>query len=176
MMLIRQFGELGVKLHRLSHGIDHSQVQALYPFTTIIGEHTFGYGEDEFSEPDDIAPYLLRICDQLTSTLKKRSERAGMITVRMELHRLPTVSRSYTLKTTTSSAHDIYFAADKILRLEIHGAKIKSIRLTLSDLKPGNCIQLSFLGDAERKMKLDAVVDSVRSRFGEHAIVYGWAS
>lgn len=175
-LLIRQFGVLGSRLHSLSHGVDHSPVMALYPPAMLSIEHTFVYGAEELCDPELAEPYLLWMCDRLAIRLRKRAEQASTVAVEMEFEGLPAVSRSYTLKTPVSTAHGLYTGARRILWSEMRGAGIRSLRLTLSGLSPGGGIQLSFMGDTERRMKLDAVVESIRARFGEHAIAYGAAS
>jgi len=257
-LLIRQFGALGSRLRRLSLGIDHSRVMALYPPTTISTEHTFYCEEDEPCEPELVEAYLLRMCDRLAMKLRQKDKQAGMLTLRLEFERLPAVRRSYTPKSPVSSAHGIYTGARRIFRqmmglLEVRdssfdtvrgsdllrkdglsaysesprtqlprvvpagdvsrggsnngcsdgfprwgwsstpaptkrgesstptptnggmrGAGIKSLGLVLGDLKSGGGIQLSFAGDVERRMRLDAVVETIRARFGERALAYGW--
>jgi DNA polymerase-4 len=171
-LLMRQFGVMGSRLHKLSLGIDNSRVIALYPPATISTEHTF---YEEVCEPDLIEPHLLRICDRLAIKLRERNQQAGVVTIRLEFEGFPAAARSYTFKTPISSTHGIYAGAGRILRQVMQGAGIRSLRLTLNSLDSGGGIQLSFGGDVERRMKLDAVLQSIRARFGEHSITCGVA-
>ena len=173
-LLVRQFGVLGSRLHRVSLGIDHGPVMALYPPVMISSEHTFDSGE-ETCEPELVEPCLLWLCDRLAMRLRKRDERASTIAVDLEFEGFPAISRSYNLKTPVSSAHGIYIGARRILRSEMQGMGIRAIKLTLSGLESGGGIQLSFAKDAGLRMRLDAVVGDIRARFGEHAIVCGAA-
>ena len=135
---------------------------------------TMPFGKHKGKQIDEIpSSYLLWMCDRLAMRLRKRAEQTSTVAVEMEFEGLPAVSRSYTLKTPVSTAHGLYTGARRILWSEMRGAGIRSLRLTLSGLSPGGGIQLSFMGDTERRMKLDAVVESIRARFGEHAIAYG---
>lgn len=172
-LLIRQFGILGSKLYRLSHGIDYSPVMPLYPPALIEIEHTFDHTTGIVCEPELAEVYLFRMCDCLAMKLWKRNVQASVISVKLEFEGAPTISSSYILKASTSSAKAIYSSARRIIRSEMHGAPLKSMKLTLSGLRSGGEIQLSFSGDTERRMKLNAVVETIRSRFGEHAIVCG---
>lgn len=54
-------------------------------------------------------------------------------------------------------------------------AAVSSLRLTLSDLQTGSGIQLSLIGDTELRMRLDSVLETIRSRFGDRAIACGAA-
>jgi hypothetical protein len=104
--------------------------------------------------------------------LRRRDEQADVVTLRLEFERFP-VTRSYTFKSPVSSAHGIYTGARRLLSLEMRGANIRSMKLMLGGLRSGGGIQLSFIGDAERRRKLAAVLETIRSRFGERAIACG---
>ncbi|HUV04517.1 MAG TPA: DNA polymerase IV [Armatimonadota bacterium] len=172
-LLMRQFGALGSRLHRLSLGIDYSPVMALYPPAMVSIEHTFEHVGENLCEPGLVEPYLLWMCDRLAMKLRKRSQQASVVAIGLEFEGFPEISRSYTLKTPVSTAHGIYTGARRILSSEMQGARIRAIKLTLSGLESGEGLQLSFIGDTGRRMKLDAVLESIRARFGEHAIASG---
>jgi|GEM_PF-624601 len=192
-LLIRQFGVLGSRLRTQSMGIDHSPVAALYPPRVIIAEHTFGCDDDDPSEPEVVEAYLFRMCERLAMQMRKRDQQAGSLKLTIEyegstssvLSRDCTPrpeSRFYTFKTPASSAHDIYTGARRIYRQVVNPkseirdpkssavCRLRSAVLTLSDLHTGSGIQLSLIGDTERRMRLDAVLETIRSRFGENSI------
>ncbi|MBP6963860.1 MAG: DNA polymerase IV [Armatimonadetes bacterium] len=181
-LLIRQFGALGSRLRTQSQGIDHSPVAALYPPSAIIIEHTFSYGDGEPSEPAVVEAYMLRMCERLAMQMRKRGRRAGSLKLSLEHEGSTPVNRFYAFKSPVSSAHGIYIGARRILMEVLSNTSDASclsachgLRLTLSDLESGGGIQLSFMGDTERRMRLDAVLETIRSRFGDRAIACGAA-
>jgi DNA polymerase IV len=171
-MLVRQFGAIGSRLHRLAQGIDLTPVQALYPPETIITEHTF---DDAPSEPEAVHEHLLIISDQAAARLRDLSQKAGAVSVRLELDGGDIRLRSYVPKSPISSVQEIYSAARRIVRQEMHGARVVSVRLTLSDLRTAGGFQLNFLEDTERKIRLQALLARIHERYGERALVYGAA-
>lgn len=169
-VLIRQLGVIGGRLHRLALGIDHGPVAALYPPESIITEHTF---DEEPCEPEALRVYLLRMSDQLSAKLRNRNQKAGKISLRLEFENGEAAVCSYVPKTPVSSTHEIYITTKRILKFE--GMRVVSLRLTLSDLRSSGGIQLNFLEDTERRMRLELLLKNVRSRFGERALVFGEA-
>lgn len=171
-MLVRQFGAVGSRLHRLAQGIDLTPVKALYPPETIITEHTF---DDAPSEPDAVEPHLLRMSDQASARLGKLNQKAGAVSVRLEFDGGEVALRSYVPKSPISSVQEIYSAARRIVRREMCGAGVASIRLTLSDLRAVGGFQLNFFEDTERKLRIQNLLARIRERYGEQALVYGAA-
>jgi DNA polymerase-4 len=174
-MLFWQFGPIGSRLHRLAHGTDFSPVTALYPPETIIIKHTFGDMYETPCEPEAVEPYLLRMSDRVSAKLAERNRKAGMVSLRIGFENGDSVSRSHVPKSAISSAHEIYSAARRILRTEMHGTEVVSIGLTLSDLRAVGGFQLDFLDDPERRMRIQALFGRIHARFGEKALIYGAA-
>lgn len=176
-LLIRQFGVLGSRLRTQSQGIDHSPVAALYPRPVIIIEHAFG--PDHLSEPEVVYAYLLRMCEQASMRMWKRDQQAGSLKLVIEYEGSASERRFYTFKTPVSSAHDIYVGARRIYHQMVNSrttvCSLQSAVLTLTDLRIGSGIQLSLIGDTERRMLLDSVLETIRSRFGDRAITCGMA-
>lgn len=169
-LMARQFGILGSRLRLFSLGIDYSPVMALYPPAMIEIEHTFDSIGEDTREPEFVEPCLLRMCDLLAMRLRKRNQKAREITMKLEFEDLPPIDRTYSPKNLLSSAQSIFAGARRILRSQMQGARLSSVRLTLSGIEHGEGMQLSFMGDAERRYKLDAVLENIRARFGEQSI------
>lgn len=172
-LLVRQFGVFGSRLHKLSFGIDYSPVLPLYPPARIRIEHVFDYEDDDLREPEVVLTYLRRACDQLSTTLRERNEQAGVVSLAMEFEGDIAILRSYTFKSPVSSAHEIYSGVARMLSSAMCGRRVKAMEITLSALRSGAGVQLSFDGDAGRRMRLDSVLESIRARFGEKAIACG---
>ena len=171
-MLARQLGVAGSRLHKLALGIDHSPVAALYPPEIIISEHTFGEHPPILGEV--LQAYLLRMSDELSGKLRDRNQKTGKVSLRLEFENGEVYSSSYIPKTPLSSIRELYVASKRLIGFETE-ERIVSIKLALSDLRAAGGIQLSYLDDTERRARIEALLRSVRSRFGDHALVLGEA-
>ncbi len=186
-LLIRQFGALGSRLRTQSQGIDHSLVAAVYPPPVIIAEHMFGHDDGDPSEPEVVEAYLFRMCERLAVQMLRRDQHAGSLRLAVEYEGSASnalslgctprhVSRFYAFKTPVSSARGIYVGARRIYHQMVNPqSEIRNLKLVLSDLRTGAGIQLSLMGDTERRMRLDSVLETIRSRFGDRAIACGMA-
>ena len=174
-MLMRQFGALGSRLHKLSHGMDFTPVTALYPPECIITEHTFPESSEPPAEPEALETYLARMSDSVSARLKRRNRLAGSVSLRIEFDDREVALRSYTPKSLISSPHEIYSAARRLLGQAMYGVGVISIRLTLGDLRAVGGFQLDFLEDTERKIRLQSLITQIHARFGERALVRGTA-
>lgn len=174
VLLIRQFGPLGKSLHRLSQGIDHSPVEAAYPPKIIKIEHTF---EEELEEPAEVESRLRIAADDAAMMLRGRGELAGAVTLKLTIdHGLYTMNPpvgTYRFKKPVSSAGETLHGAVRLLReLMRPGMTVSGLELTLSDLAPGEGLQLCLLGEGERRRRLDLAVESVKDRFGDSSIFH----
>jgi len=85
-------------------------------------------------------------------------------------HPTPAVWR---LKRPVNQAPEIYFALRRLLPIQMMpGMEVIGVLVTLSDLTVGEGLQLGLLGTLERRRRLDGLVQTIRSRFGDGALIY----
>jgi DNA polymerase-4 len=171
-MLVRQFGAEGSRLRKLAMGVDCSPVLPLYPPDTIAGGHRFETGE-ESCEPEVAEGYLLRICDGASEVLSERRRKAGVVSLMIEFDDGECAGESYTPKSPVSSSHEIFHAASRILRRAMQGKEVRSIGILLSDLKPGDGVQLNMLDNSRNRVLLQSILSAIHTRFGPRAIKLG---
>ena len=171
-LLVKQFGPVGEVLIRQSNGVDSSPVKAAYPPEVIITEHTF-YSPIE--EPPEIEKHLRAVATDLSLKLKKRCLLAGKIGLRLQGDfQLSTFN--FQLKKPTESAYTILQALLKLLYAAMKpGMEVSGVRVVLSELERGADFQLSFLGESERKRRLDSVIEQITERFGDGSICFAGA-
>lgn len=80
-------------------------------------------------------------------------------------------SAYFKFKKPTDSAYSINQALGKMLiSIMKPGMEVSQVRVTLEGLTSGESSQLSLIGDAERKSRLNRVTELLIERFGEDAV------
>lgn len=169
--LLKQFGLVGSSFHRLSFGMDSSQVLPAYPFEIIKTEHMF---DREAEEPDEVRECLPLMADRLALELRKRGKLAERVTLKLMAPHAEVVD--YHLKRPVNATCDLLSVIDRLLGYVVRsGMKVSSMEVILSDLVMGEGIQLSLLGDGERMKRLDTALEAIKGRFGDRSICYAAA-
>lgn len=177
-LLIRQFGEAGGRLRGRALGIDHGQVRADWPPEVINIEHMF---PDPLFEPAEVEEKLRPIADRLAIELRvsnRLAETISLVLRNVEAH-VPTPDTQHLtpavwrLKRPVNHAPDILFALKRLLPMQMKpDMEVIGVNVALSDLTVGEGVQLSLLGAGERRRRLDRLVEVVRERFGDGALIY----
>jgi len=169
VLLVRQFGLFGRSLCRLARGIDYTQVEAAWPPKAIIIERMF---DKELEEPAEVESEILLAAEEAAMKLRMHGEMAEAIALALQ-EPGGMVPMRCRLKKPASLPEDIFRAAVRLLGAAMRpGMRTVGLKLTLSDLTPGEGVQLALLGEGERRRRLDPVVQAIRERFGERAISY----
>lgn len=168
----------GKLLWEYANGIDDSWVVTEPEIQKGIGNSTT-LTKDASTREEALHP-LLVLSDSVGSRLREAGQLAGMINVEIKYNTFQTVSHQTTLTTPTDSSDDIYRTAcelfDKIWNgtpirlLGIRTAKLQTfdapIQMNLFDLTAAKPV-------SEKQHRLDAALDSIRSKYGTDAIVRG---
>jgi len=199
-LLVRQFGPTGERMHRLALGMDHSQVKAVWPPEVINIEQMFENALFEPAEVEEhlrlIADRLalkLRSCNRLAQAvvlglrnadsgfgIRGSEEASNQQSAISNSHDLPTPNTqhltpasAWRLKRPVNQASEILFALRRLLPIEMRpGMEVVGVMVSLSDLTVGEGMQLSLLGASERRRRLDRLVETIRGRFGDGALIY----
>lgn len=172
--IVRQFGVVGSKLHKSAQGIDHTPVLALYPPNDISISHRFDLACGA-CEPELADHFILRMCEVLSNKLKNRNQRTGCVSLELEFESEMSCCHAYTPKTPTSSTDELHFISNRLFRDLASGAGITAISITAADLKSAQGVQLNLLDDSEQRWRLNSILQSIQSKFGERAVVKGSA-
>jgi DNA polymerase-4 len=172
--LTKHFGIVGVWLKQSANGNDYSSVNPEQEQSKSIG-HTTTLPYD-YRERDEVHRVFLNISDQVARRLRKQKLVAGTVQITVRDPAMKTITRSLTLPTPTEHMDEIYRTACKLF--DQHWREGKPIRLlgvTLQNLtaKEDSAIQLDLF-DYEKdpkKDRLNQIMDSLRDKFGENAIL-----
>ena len=177
--LERWFGaHRGRWLYRRMRGLDSSRVDPREPRKSISSERTFF---EDLNSDEDLEGKLLRLCRSVTHTLRKAGLRARTITVKLRDGDFKTRSRSTTLVEPLETGGATYRIA-RVLLAELRTQRRAPARLlgvSLTNLDSGvDPVQFGLFEETDRleghrERTLDHVVDGLRERFGDGAVLPG---
>lgn len=174
MLLIRKFGVMGSWMKSASHGIDHSPVNPGREPNKSIG-HTTTLPKD-LTEREDVFRVLLNLSDQTGRRLRRQKLVASTIQITIRRPDMTTITRSHTLATPTQSMEIINREARALfLRHWKPGEPVRLLGVTLQNLTSAqdSAVQLDLFTYEEqpRKEALTEVMDKLRDKFGEDAVL-----
>ena len=177
--LERWFGaRRGHWLYRRMRGLDASRVDPREPRKSISSERTFF---QDLNSDEDLDRVLLRLCRSVTHTLRKAGLRARTITVKLRDRDFKTRSRSQTVAEPLETDAATYRIARELLA-ELRSRRRTPARLLgvgLTKLGSGDDpVQIGLFEERDRleghrERTLDHVVDGLRQRFGDRAVLPG---
>ena len=175
--LERWFGPgRGRWLYRRMRGLDASRVDPREPRRSISSERTFF---KDLTSDEDLERALLRLSRSVTHSLRKAGLRARTITVKLRDADFRTRSRSRTVARPLETDGATYAIARQLLS-ELRSRRRTPARLLgvgLTNLGVGDDrLQLGFFEEddrleGDRERTLDHVVDGLRERFGDRAVL-----
>ncbi len=178
--LKRLLGAGGESLWQQANGLDESQVLRPGegdPVKSVGNGITFCR---DLQSLEDMKAGLLMLCDSVGGRLRRHGLMARSIALHIKDPALKTISRQAQLPGAVSTARELYEAALPLLcRSWDVSAPIRTLTVTAGSLclkeEGGSQISL-FPSEAlrqEKQVKLEAAIDSVRSRFGREAVTVG---
>ncbi len=177
--LERWFGaSRGRWLYRRMRGLDSSKVDPREPRRSISSERTFF---QDLKSDEDLERVLLRLCTSVTHSLRKAGLRARTITVKLRDGDFKTRSRSRTVAEPLETDGATYQIARELLG-ELRTRRRTPARLIgvgLTNLGAGDDpVQLGLFEEqgrleGPRERALGHVVDGLRERFGDRAVLPG---
>ncbi len=177
--LERWFGApRGRWLHRRMRGLDPSRVDPREPRKSISSERTFF---QDLTSDEDLERVLLRLCRSVTHTLRKAGLRARTITVKLRDGDFKTRSQQRTVAEPLETDGATYRIARELLA-ELRTRRRTPARLLgvgLTNLGSGDDpVQFGLFEEEDRleghrERTLGHVVDSLRERFGDRAVLPG---
>lgn len=126
-----RYGSFGERLAPYSRGIDRRRVKATRPAKSVSNETTF---EDPIADADDLSSRLEKLCARVAGRLEAQGYRGHTVVLKLKTAGFQTLTRSHTLAEPTSSATDIFVAAEAMLRREATGAAFRLIGVGASNL------------------------------------------
>ncbi|MBV9683058.1 MAG: DNA polymerase IV [Solirubrobacterales bacterium] len=161
----------GRHLHALAHNFDPRPVEIRRRRRSIGAQRALGRRR---RSPEELAGILIALVDRVSRRLRTARRVCRTVILRMRFEDFSRATRSYTLREPTDQTHALVQTAHGLLQASgpiIERRGLTLVGITLTNLTDVGAVQLVLPFDRARD--LDAVVDSVRDRFGSKAITRG---
>lgn len=173
-LLKEKFGVYGEWMKRAAHGIDDSPVEPIREAAKSIG-HTTTLPAD-LTRRDDWRRVLLNLADQTTRRLRRQSMLCSTVQIVIRDPEMRTITRASTLQAPIDSLDDVYREACRLMdRHWKEGQPVRLLGITLQGLSPkkDTPVQLDLFHyrEAPRKEQLYSVMDRLRDKYGEDAVL-----
>ena len=185
--LVERFGQIGHRLWKLSHGIDHRTVVTESEAKSISHETTFG---EDLTEINAIESVAVTLTEGVCFRLRETGLKARTVNLKVRYHDFATLTRSKSLNQATDRTLTIWNTVRDMLQTLLAGKRF-SVRLVgvgVSNLDSPHTAQGSiqpqrdlFESDgeyesqntADRQRRLDRLADQVRLRYGKQSLRRG---
>ncbi|HEY6028870.1 MAG TPA: DNA polymerase IV, partial [Pseudolabrys sp.] len=169
--LMRRYGEEGLRLARLSRGIDERRVDPERETKSISAETTFDRDIGDFRP---LEQYLWHLCEKVSARLKAQGLAGATVTLKLKSADFKIRTRARSVGSPTQLAARIFAAGRDLLKNEIGATRFRLIGIGVSALDETGGDDLADLID-RRTAKAEHAVDALRSKFGRDAVVKGLA-
>lgn len=173
--LIARHGEMGRRLHQLSHGIDRRRVNPDSEMKSVSSETTF---ETDIEDPDLLEGHLWRLAVKVSDRCKAKGVAGRVVTLKLKTAQHATLTRRHALEAPTQIADAIYREGRALMNRTGDRGPYRLIGVGLSELSeetedsgPSDL----FDPGASTRAKAERAMDALRRRFGEDAVLKGRA-
>ena len=172
--LARRYGAEGLRLARLSRGIDERKVTPEREAKSVSAETTF---DRDLSAFRPLELRLWPLAEKVSARLKASGLAGGTVTLKLKSDEFKIRTRARGLADPTQLAEQIFAAGRDLLARETDGTRFRLIGIGVSDIieadkaDPGDLLDQA----GRRKALAERAVDQVREKFGRAAVVRGLA-
>ncbi len=169
------FGRDTPRVRERAAGIDERPVRTDLEEKSLSAEDTFAR---DLGDPRELDGQICRLADKACERLRRKGLMAARVGVKIRCHDFTTFTRQRSITPPTQEGRAIRDVARELLGrwlAEHHNAKLRLLGVVLTELAPA-----AQLGLFEREPRaatgggpasgVDAALDEVRARFGEHAL------
>jgi DNA polymerase IV len=162
------FGKSGRYFWQSANGIDERNVEAGGEAKSISAETTF---DKDTSDRRQVVAEIAGLCERVSRRLRREKTRCRTITLKVRFADFSTHTKAHTRSELTNLTVELIREAQKLFAgFETAGKKIRLVGVKASALRPFDA-QLSLFNDPSgKKERVDAVADTIKDKFGEHAI------
>lgn len=170
--LARRYGEMGLRLARLSRGQDARRVKPERDTKSVSSETTFNKDITDLQHLEDI---LWELCEKVSARMKASSFEGRIVTLKLKSHDFRTITRRVTLEAPSNLARIAFAPAKRMLHDAAPGRAWRLIGVGFSGLSTegANPARDLFAEDTERLAATEHAIDAIRERFGADAIAAG---
>ncbi|WP_421780904.1 DNA polymerase IV [Kiloniella litopenaei] len=170
--LIKKYGQMGQRMFHFIRGEDGRTVNPKSPTKSISNETTFN---DDIKDFDELSVVLWRLCENVSSNLKKKKYAARTINLKLKTGDFRLISRSRKAFAPTQLAEEIYQTTLPLLKEQCNGQRFRLLGVGGSDLvSPEHADPHDLLDpEKEKRKKIETALDKVRDKLGKDSIQKG---
>ena len=170
--LMRRYGTEGLRLSRLSRGIDDRRVHAERETKSVSAETTF---EQDIRDYRALEKILWSLSEKVSRRLKAAELAGSTVTLKLKSADFKIKTRAQSLNDPTQLAAKIFDIARELLRRETDGTRYRLIGVGVSQLVEGVVDEPMDLIDhrAKRSAAAAQAIDRAREKFGRAAVIKG---
>jgi DNA polymerase-4 len=169
--LRQHFGEHGVHLGELAHGIDERRVVPDREAKSVSHETTF---VEDIDDMDVLRAWVLELTEQVARRLRRHKLLGRTVQLKVRFSDFQTITRSTTLTRSTNTTQEIWQATNKMLsnRLPTKHLAIRLLGVGVSGFDTPHQPQRSLFEDDDHDAQshLDQAADQIREKFGSTSI------
>jgi nucleotidyltransferase/DNA polymerase involved in DNA repair len=171
-ILRAEFGVNGEKLKDMANGRDDSPVIPYYEGLPVKSMgHEYTLSEDTDSQ-EQLESTLLRLSDKLGRRLRQEGYMGDTVTLKLRNGKFVTITRQRKLTAHTDEDGIIFGVARRLLRENWRGENVRLVGVCVSGLvKTGLSLPESLFKKEEKQRRVLEVIDNIRNKYGERAIV-----
>ena len=168
----KRYGELGLRLARLSKGHDVRRIKPDRETKSVSSETTFNSDIKDAQWLEDI---LWELCEKVSARMKASGFEGRVVTLKLKSADFKTITRRRTLSQPANLARTAFAAAKEMLHEAAGGRAYRLIGVGFSNLtvesdeKPGDL----FGDDNEKIAAQEKAIDAIRDKFGRDAVKAG---
>jgi DNA polymerase IV len=172
--LMRSFGTEGLRLWRLSRGIDERRIHADRETKSVSAETTF---EQDVSALRPLERVLWALSEKVSARLKAKEIAGATVTLKLKSADFRIRTRAVSLGAPTQLANKIFKAASELLARETDGTKYRLLGVGMSALCVADDADPADLVDfhGQRAAAAEHAIDRLRAKFGSDAVIKGLA-
>lgn len=168
-----KWGVNGEVIWRVANGLDNSPVTV----NTHSTQKDIGNGMTlprDFTEAWEIEVVILDICTEVCRRARQKGLMGSVVSVSVsgaDFDHPTGFHRQVKLSDPTNITVDVCKIAKRIFHQHWDGQPVRRVGVSLSQLSNADTYQLSFFDDQEQKRAIDQVMDDIKDRFGDIAIL-----
>lgn len=171
--LAKNYGELGLRLARLSQGDDKRPVKPDRETKSVSSETTFNSDVRDVKWLEDV---LWELCEKVSARMKASGFEGRTVTLKLKTGDFKSISRRTTLETPTNLARTAFAGAKPMLYDAAQGKAYRLIGVGFSGLSAAGEHQAppDLFGDSNAKIaRQEKAIDAIRKKFGRDAVRAG---
>jgi DNA polymerase-4 len=173
--LAKRYDSLGLRLARLSRGLDNRKITPRAITKSISSETTFN---EDLNDYEALEKHLWRLSEKTAQRCKKKQMAGKTIVLKLKADRFSSLTRNRAISNPTQLADVIFETSRQLLRqvmADKPGAHYRLIGVGVSSLVDAAQADPLDLGDPdkEKRKAAEQAMDKLRDKFGKDTIQKG---